>query len=70
MPFPTSYLARGVDCNRGNLFHKLEELRLGGSRVTEEQDVDVTAETHAVGQHLARAYHNGYGCARARVGGM
>ena len=35
--------AGGVDCDGGHLFDEFEELRFCGSRITEEEDVDVAS---------------------------
>lgn len=42
----------GVDGNWGDLFNEFEELGFGGTGVTEEEDIDVSTELHAVGEDL------------------
>ena len=50
----TAALAGGVDTNGRDLFHKLEHLTLGSSRISEQQHVNVTTKLHSVRQDLAR----------------
>jgi hypothetical protein len=40
-----------------HLFDEFEELRLGRGGVAHEEHVDVAAQAHPVGQHLAAAAH-------------
>jgi len=48
--------ARGVDASAGGqLLLEFEELRLGSSRVTQQQHVDVSPESHSVWQVFPRS---------------
>lgn len=45
-------LARSVDRDRRDFLDEFQQLRFGGTGVTEHEDVDVATEAHAVGQDL------------------
>lgn len=47
--------ARGIDGDWGNLFNEFEKLGFSGTGVSEEEDVNITTELHAVGKDLFRA---------------
>lgn len=47
--------AGGIDGDWGNFFDEFKELGFSGTGVSEEEDVDVTTELHAVGKNLFRA---------------
>lgn len=67
-------LAGGVDANGGDLLDELEHLTLCGTGVTEEKDVDVTTQFHAIWEDLAgpaeeEAGHGPLNIVKAKDGG-